>query len=103
MNVISNDIIATIQARRECNVYYGEIGLLQAYNQKLEDLQQESIQSQLLGQRIFAELSNELPRNKVDEHVDSTEDTEINNNVDATNIEIESEPQRNSHCRSSLD
>jgi len=92
VNVIHNDIIATIQARREYNLSYGEIGLLQAYGQKLEDLQQERRKSQLLGQRIFAELSNELPQNEIDEHVDSTEGTENNNNVDVTDLETESEP-----------
>ena len=39
VNIINNDIIATIQVRRDCNFSYGEIRLLNAYDQKIEDLQ----------------------------------------------------------------
>ena len=73
---------------------------MNAYDYKLEDLQQERRQSQLLGQRMCAELSNELPPNEVNKHVDNTEGTEHNNNNE-TDLETESEPQRNIHRRRS--
>ena len=80
VNVINNDIIDTVQARRECVQAYGKIGLLEAYNQKIVDLQQERRQSQLLGQQMFIELSNELPQNGIDGNVDITEGNDNNNN-----------------------
>ena len=80
VNVINNDIIDTVQARRECVQAYGKIGLLEAYDQKIADLQQERRQSQLLGQQMFIELSNELPQNGIDGNVDITEGNDNNNN-----------------------
>ena len=97
VNVINNDVIATIQALWDYNLYYGEIVLLRAYDQKIEILQQERRQSQLLGQRMFAGLSNDLPRSEIDDHVNITDGTEKNINTDTTDLETESEPQRNIH------
>jgi len=96
VNVIHNDIIASIQARRECNFPYGEPVLLEAYDQQIADLQEERRQSQLLGQQMFAELTNELHQNEIHGNVNVAEDNNNNNNVGTTDPETESsEPQQN--------
>ena len=60
VNMINNDIIASIEARREYEQAYGETGLMHAYNPKNSDLQDERRHAQLLGQHIFSELIVEV-------------------------------------------
>ena len=78
--------------------------MLESCNQKIVNLQEETIQSQLLGQQMFAELSNELPQNEVGGNVNSSEGNDSNNNIDAADHETDSsEPQRTIRWCSSPD
>ena len=79
--MINNDIINSIQARREYEQTYGELGLMQAYDQQISDLQDKRRQAELFGQFMFSKLTIELPVNKLNVNVDVQEEYEDNNNV----------------------